>query len=895
MDVPPRAIKAAKVTAVALVALVVLLGILVATGVLAAPTVETIDNGWGEVTDDATQIETQVVVDNPNPIPVPGIIDVSYTASLNDVTLTQNTRSGIGLSPGTNTLRLSSAIPNDRIADWWVTHVNNGESSTLSIDPKVSGPGFSQSLAGRTTQIETDLLSSFGGQGAETVRVDGEPFVVLSDQQASWGEATAETTPLTFTTTVENVHDYPVTLDGVEYVVSMNDVTLGSGQTTDGVEIEPGESGALTVDASLNTSAFADWWPTHVLNNETSQMEVQLYGIVERDGERTRVPLTLYQQRLEFETDLLGDGATSVESLPSEREDVTVPTVAETERRWGEISASTAEVVTTVEFADTTDLSKLRAVTSLVVDRSTSINGVTVLDSTTTRGLPPAGEALTMTSEMDNDAFADWWVRHVNDGETSAVVTDASATVDVGITKFDRPLSDEQTQFETDILGAVGSDGSQTVTVANETIAELGSQEAAWGTADAETTPFIFSTAVENRHDSPLEFADFQYTVEMNGVTVANGTDGEALTVQPDETRDLDVRVPLSTPKLSDWWVTHLRNDERSNVSVRLYGIVERDGQRERVPIALVEDRFRLTTDLLGDGSSSVDALPTDRPTIERPSVQNTTRRWGDVTEQTTDVETDVTVFNPNGPVVNDFIRFRMASETSINGVVFGSGERTEDRLAEGTNLVNYTSVLDNEQVPAWWARHLNDGESSTVRTTTTTTVDAGFTTLSVPTENRTSTFETDLLAGLNSTQEQPIEQDGETFLVAESTSAAWEEATPQTAPLSAESTLRNERQFPITVERIDYTVSINEITLADGSHQEGTTILPGASETVELPMELDNSKMDKWWVTHVPEETSLLDVDATATINAAGQTRTVPLEMFSKNQTVETDILADE
>ena len=208
---------------------------------------------------------------------------------------------------------------------------------------------------------------------------------------------------------------------------------------------------------------------------------------------------------------------------------------------------------------------------------------------------------------------------------------------------------------------------------------------------------------------------------------------------------------------------------------------------------------------------------------------------------------------------------------------------------------MNYTSVLDNQQVPEWWARHLNDGESSTVRTTTTTTVDAGFTTLSVPTEDRTSTFETDLLAGLNSTQAQPIEQDGETFLVAERTEAEWGETTPQIAPLSAESTLRNERQFPITVERIDYTVSINGITLADGTHQEGTTILRGATETVELPMELDNSKMDQWWVTHVPEETSLLDVDATATINAAGQTRTVPLEMFSKNQTVETDILADE
>ncbi|MEF8976842.1 MAG: LEA type 2 family protein [Halapricum sp.] len=871
----------------------VLLTALVATGVLAQPTVESIDKGWGTVSDDSTEIEAQVVVDNPNPVGIPGILTVEYTASMNDVVLAENTESGIGLSSGENTIVLSSKMPNDRIADWWVTHVNNDERSTLTIDPSVRGAGFSPDLPNETSTIETDLLSSFGSDGEETATLDGEPLMVIGDQSASWGQATDETTPISFTSTVENVHDAPVTLDGVEYVVKMNDVTLGEGRTDDGLDVQPGEMGTLTVDAALETPAFADWWPTHVRDDETSQMTVELYGLVERNGTRTRVPIALDEQRIEFQTDLMGDGGTTVESLPTERDTVTVPTVAETERRWGTIRDDTAEVVTTVELDNTEDLETIRNVTTLAIDRSTSINDVTVLDSTTNRELPAADEPLTATSEMDNSKFADWWTRHVNRDERSTVVTEANATVDVGITTFERPLTDEETLFETDILGTIGSDGPRTVTVANETLVELGDQRASWGTADAETTPFTLTTVVENRHDRPITFDGIEYTVTMNDVPVANGTSDETLTVDAGETDQLETIIPLSTPRLSEWWVSHLRADERSNVSVQLHGVVERDGDRERVPIALIEDRFRLTTDLLGEGNSTVESLPVERADIEEPTVEETTRQWSEVTDATTEVLTTVTIDNPNtDPEYNEFVRLTTTTKTAVNDVPFGAGEQANETLSSGTNDLNVTSELDNGEVPEWWARHLNAGERSIVNTTVTTMADVGFTTLSVATPDRNSTFETDLLADLNTDEDQPIEDDGETLLVAESTSVEWGEATAEQAPLDAESVVRNEQPVPITVEKIDYTVSINGIVLSDDTHVENTVIQPGATATIRLPMTLDNSKMDQWWVTHVPEERSNLNVDATATISVGGDTRTVPLEMFSEAKTFETDIL---
>ncbi|MCU4719294.1 LEA type 2 family protein [Halapricum hydrolyticum] len=877
--------------AVSLGVIALLVTVLVATGVLAQPTVESVDSEWGEATNDTTQIETQARVDNPNPIGTPGVVSIEYTASLNDVVLAEGKKSGIGLSPGENTIEFAATMDNDRIADWWVTHVNGDERSTLTIEPTVSGPGVSQSLPEQTSAVETDLLSSFESSEEDTVTVDGEPLLVLGDRDASWGEATDETTPLTLTAELENAHEQPVTLSGVEYVVTMNNVTLGEGQTTEGVDLAPGDSDTLTVDAALETDAFADWWPTHVRNGETSRMRVELYGLVEQNGNQSRVPVRLYQQRLEFETDLLGDGGTDVEALPSLRDPVTVPTVEEADRDWGTITDETAEIVTTATLNDTGDVDRLRNVTTLTVGQVSAINDVTVLEEQTTRQLPN-DDSMTVTGEMDNDRFVDWWPRHINGGERSTVEARAGATIDVGITRFQRPLVDQSDEFETDILGPVGDGDAQTITVANETLLTLADRTASWEVADAETTPFSVETTVESAHDRPVSFTGVEYLVTMNNVTVAEGIDDE-LRIDPGESAQLEVTVPMDTPRLADWWATHLRGGEQSNVSVQLHGLVERDGERERVPVALVSERFGLTTDLLGGSNTTIETFPVEQPDVEQPTVEGIEREWGAVTDETTEVHADVTVENSNtDPEINDFVRLTTTAETSINDVFVGSGS-SETTPSAGSNELRVTSELDNSKVPAWWARHLNRGETSTTVTTTTTTVDVGFTTVDVPTPDANSTTETDLLADLNTDEPQPVGTGDRQYFVAEWTEAEWGRATPQEAPLDARSALRNEQPVPITVQEINYDVSIGGVTLANDSQQDGTTIQPGESEVVGLTVDLDNSRMDEWWVSHIRnDEQSTLVVDVTATIEVNGEPRTVPLSIFSTNETVETDLL---
>jgi LEA14-like dessication related protein len=104
--------------------------------------------------------------------------------------------------------------------------------------------------------------------------------------------------------------------------------------------------------------------------------------------------------------------------------------------------------------------------------------------------------------------------------------------------------------------------------------------------------------------------------------------------------------------------------------------------------------------------------------------------------------------------------------------------------------------------------------------------------------------------------------------------------------------TLSNEVRVPVDVSAINYTVSINGITLADGVSSETYTIDPGETRPITAAIGLDNAKMDTWWVTHVHNgEQSHLSVNATATVSVAGRTETVPLRTLSQTASFTTDL----
>ncbi|WP_136717425.1 LEA type 2 family protein [Halorientalis salina] len=554
----------------AVLGVVVLLGIVgavVAVTTFEPPTVEESTYAWGEVTDETTEIRTEVVVNNPNPVGVPGIVDVSYTAKLNDVTLAEGGQSGVGFGPGTNSIDLTTEMENERIADWWVTHVNGDEQSTLAIDASVGAVGVSREIPAKEDTIETDILGGFSQEGERTVTVRNDSFLRVSDQTATWGEADAETTPITFGSTVENVHDYPVTLDGVEYVVTMNGVELGRDRQTAGVDVDPGQRDQLDVEVGLDTPKMADWWAEHVRDDEQSNLTVEMYGIVEQDGERKRVPIRLYDETLSLETDMLGGGGTNVTNVGGERaQSFEFPETTETNRTWGEVTDATTEIDSTATIEAPDD--EMTDLLTLDISQETTINDVTVAEGTRqVSDLAPGTNRVDSTTEMDNGEVPTWWARHLNQGERSTVRTAPTALVDVGVTKFDVAMDTRTSTFETDLLAGMNGDRNEEVTVEGRRALVVQGVESDWGQADPRTAPLNVDATVENELPAEVEVTRVDYRVTLNDVVLADDTARNVGTIAPESTDTVGLTMALDNRKMDEWWVTHVP-EERSDLEV---------------------------------------------------------------------------------------------------------------------------------------------------------------------------------------------------------------------------------------------------------------------------------------------------------------------------------------
>jgi len=300
----------------------VLLGLVVvgagafAAGVLGVPAVVDVDNEFGDVNESVTEVETALTVNNPNPVGARlGGVRVNYSVAMNDVTLADGEKRGVGVGAGNSTVNLTTDLRNDRIPAWWVTHVNGGESSRLAVDATVASSTLGRSVSFRPANraVDTDVLGQFNSSEDQDVDADAplvsDPVLVVEERNASWGEATSEATPIDLTFRVHNPKAQPVVVSSVGYDIAMNDVDVGDGETEETVTIPGGETREVSFPTTVRTQALDDWWVSHLENDQVTKLTIDFYAELQPPGtdESVRVPLDGLAYEKTIETDIFGN------------------------------------------------------------------------------------------------------------------------------------------------------------------------------------------------------------------------------------------------------------------------------------------------------------------------------------------------------------------------------------------------------------------------------------------------------------------------------------------------------------------------------------------------------------------------------------------------------------
>jgi LEA14-like dessication related protein len=309
-----------RVVTLAVVALVLTAG--VAFLFFAQPSVAGVDNRFGAVDGTATVVESDLQIRNPNPVGATlGGLTVDYAIDMNGIRMATGTKRGLSIPQGQSTVPMSTRLANERIPTWWVSHVRNGERTTLAVNADVHSAALGTSFGAPkvTREIETDIISAFNSTEERPVGSSptGGPLLVIRETGAQWDEVSAAETNIDMRLIVHNPNAYPIPVSELGYRARMNGIEMGSGTTDDQGLIPPGETRTIEATTTLNNQRIDEWWVSHLQNDQTTELRIDFSARFELPTETIEVPLDPLTYTRTIETDIFdnkADGRSGEES-----------------------------------------------------------------------------------------------------------------------------------------------------------------------------------------------------------------------------------------------------------------------------------------------------------------------------------------------------------------------------------------------------------------------------------------------------------------------------------------------------------------------------------------------------------------------------------------------------
>lgn len=281
---------------------------------LSQPSVTGVDNRFGAVNETATVVESDLTVQNPTPVGATlGGLTVDYAIDLNGIRMATGTKRGVSVPQGRSSVHMATTLANDRIPTWWVSHIRNGERTTLAVNADIHSATLGTSFGAPkvTRTIETDIVSAFDSTEEHPVGSSptGGPLLVIRETNAQWGDVSAAETNIDMRFVVYNPNPYSIPVSELSYRATMNGIEMGAGTTEEQGVIPPGETRTIEATTTLNNQRIDEWWVSHLQNDQTTALRIDFSARLELPTETVEIPLDPLTYTRTIETDIFGNKA----------------------------------------------------------------------------------------------------------------------------------------------------------------------------------------------------------------------------------------------------------------------------------------------------------------------------------------------------------------------------------------------------------------------------------------------------------------------------------------------------------------------------------------------------------------------------------------------------------
>lgn len=233
-----------------------------------------------------------------------------------------------------------------------------------------------------------------------------------------------------------------------------------------------------------------------------------------------------------------------------------------------------------------------------------------------------------------------------------------------------------------------------------------------WGTVSYEK--IIVESKVTLVNPNPLAISigkkiGIKFTVAINDIPLIQGEKTRGELKEGEFTINFITEFDLT--KVQTWWVSHLSNEEKSQVSIEGEVFLEIGSSR----IVLLH-KGPVTREFETDIVSKIKLEePKDVPEnmeLFRVTIKSISSSWGEVNYEHTNINSIVTIYNPNNfPIPVPQFSYII----KLNDVIVGEGSRLSVAILsrKADTLLTVTTTIDNGKLDDWIVSHINNGESS--------------------------------------------------------------------------------------------------------------------------------------------------------------------------------------
>jgi len=203
---------------------------------------------------------------------------------------------------------------------------------------------------------------------------------------------------------------------------------------------------------------------------------------------------------------------------------------------------------------------------------------------------------------FDNTKIPQWWVSHVRNDEKTTVEIDVNFILDLGFTQITLATESRRFTVETNMLAKMNTNEPVDVTIVKPFHIIIKSISTRWGDISDETTEIKSEIVTYNPHMIPITITQLGFEIQMNNVSIGEGETSSLIILKAKTETTINFTTEIFNKKLDDWFVTHLKNGERTVLKIRMFSILRVGDLKVKVYLGTYEDEIR--TDLLSFSQS---------------------------------------------------------------------------------------------------------------------------------------------------------------------------------------------------------------------------------------------------------------------------------------------------